>query len=390
MKKKKVLKKIKKRSGTKKVQPKSAVDNKHLSFLKKFLTSSESSHGRPEKRVKFPSPSGDHPVSFPKGILSSSENADKRPEEVISSHKNMLSEAKQYGLNDEKNAQAFYSDIVQTVETLLDKIRKKQDLNAYMPSLQCILDNLFNHLILGDTILNCLYKDLKNEYYLPSHIANMLVLSSFLGLKTGMNKSKLRDLGIAAIFCDVGFDALRDIVDSPSQLSDEEYKKVQAHVAASLEMLENVGTIKEQVIDAIAMHHERTDGSGYPNGLKGEEIVPFAKILGLVDTYAALTHKRPYREGKSAHETLKLLLASLKEGFDYSVMKLLVDKMSIFPIGTIVKLDSGETARVIGVKPGSPLRPVVKIVRDTDDQPLKNGQILDLSIATTVTINDFV
>jgi HD-GYP domain-containing protein (c-di-GMP phosphodiesterase class II) len=133
------------------------------------------------------------------------------------------------------------------------------------------------------------------------------------------------------------------------------------------------------VQEIIMMHHERADGYGYPRGIMSNEINIYAKIIGLVDTYESLTNKRPYRERMSAHKAVRFIIGSLKDYFDADVMKVFIDKMSVYPIGSIVRLDTQELARVISVQPGSPLRPVVMLIWDAFGGPAKERTIIDLS-----------
>jgi HD-GYP domain-containing protein (c-di-GMP phosphodiesterase class II) len=142
------------------------------------------------------------------------------------------------------------------------------------------------------------------------------------------------------------------------------------------------------VKEAVQMHHERVNGKGYPRGIQQDSINPYAKIIGLVDTYEAMTNGRPYVEGMNAHKAVKFILSSLKGDFDEEVMKVFIDKMSVYPIGSIVRLDTRELARVVSVQPGSPLRPVVMVIRDANGEPVKERTIIDLSKQEFPSIQD--
>ena len=291
--------------------------------------------------------------------------------------------------NGQEQSKSLYESALVTVTTLLEKLRNKEEIASHMDKVYQLLSNISNQLILlKDSVLSDIYEEREEEYYLPYHIVNILFLSSFLGIKTGLNKSKMRDLGLACILCDVGVDEFRKIIDKPITLTDGEYNLVRKHITISLRVAEEIGQVKDIVKDAIRMHHERVDGSGYPRGIESEKINPYAKIIGVVDTYEAITHNRPYRDGSNAHTAIKYLLDSLKNTFDYEVMKVLIDKMSMYPIGTIVKLDTDEIARVIGVTQGSPLKPIVMVIQDAFGMPLKERKVIDLSVPETPLIID--
>jgi len=281
-----------------------------------------------------------------------------------------------------------YVNYINTIKNLLEKIKKREPLKPYMSLLYEFLNDVFNRLVLDNSLLHTVYEETKEEYYLPYHIVNNTILTSFIGIKSGFNKSGLRELGLAAVLSDVGLDSMREVLAKPSGFNKAEYEFVKKHVSGSLDIVEEFGNVAETVKNAIKMHHERVDGSGYPAGLKLEEIPVYAKIIGLVDTYESLTHKRPYRDGSNAHKTIRLLLGSLKEGFDVESMKRLIDNMSIYPVGTIVTLDTMEIARVVDVKSGSPLRPIIMITHYSDGSPLAEPKILDLSVSLSPNIMD--
>jgi HD-GYP domain-containing protein (c-di-GMP phosphodiesterase class II) len=335
------------------------------------------------------------PISFPKeirkiNISASGGKQEKRLEDHSLVSQKLISAVKKHGVDDQEKAKEIYKDAAETVKNLLTKIRVKEDLVLYMDKLYGLLDNIFNQLVLGDSILDNIYESGKDEYYLPYHIVNVLVLSTVLGMNMGFNKSRLSHLGLASIFYDVGMDTLQEIASQSRELSKEEYNIIKTHISKSLEVVEKISTINEVVKETIGMHHERMNRNGYPRGIKSDKINSYAKILGLVDTYEALTHDRPHREGINTHKAVKFLVGSLKDDFDTEVMKVFINKMSVYPIGSIVRLDTGEVARVIGTQPGSPLKPVVILLRDVRGEPVKERTIIDLSKQSFPSIKDSV
>lgn len=325
-------------------------------------------------------------LNFPKEILKKTEGRRPKAEDHTLMSKKLISAVKKNGVDNQEVAREIYKEAIETVKRLLAKIKNSEDLNPFMDEIYALLDKIFNQLVLGDNLLNDIYVEKEDEYFLPYHIVNMLVLSFFLGISMGFNKSRLKHLGLAGIFCDVGMDAMREMLSQRRKLTEEEFHIMKTHISKSLEVVEKIDSIGDIVKETLMMHHERTNGSGYPRGLKADEINPYAKIIGLVDTYEAMTHNRPYREGMSAHKTMKVLINTLKDNFDHDAIKLLIEKMSIYPIGSIVRLDTEEVARVISVRPGSPLRPVVMILKDAFGQPVKQSTIIDLSKVDSPTI----
>ncbi|MFC1631474.1 response regulator [Candidatus Omnitrophota bacterium] len=291
----------------------------------------------------------------------------------------------------QKAAQAVYARAIKTIEILLEKMKTGQDLNPYMEKIDSLLDEVFNQLLSGNALLDNLYEAKGYQSFkLSDHIVNLLILSLFLGISMKLDRTQLRQLGLSCVFCDLGMDQLRGVIEKPRKLTAKEFDSVKSHVYRSLGIAEKVVAVnvKKQVIEAILAHHERVDGTGYPRGLKGSTSINLlARIVGLADTYEAITHQRPYREKIQAHQTIKLLMSSLKVGFDREVIKALINNMSVYPIGTIVTLQTKEVAKVIDVRASSPMRPVVMILKDAQGQPVQGQIFLDLSEPNSPAIN---
>lgn len=279
-------------------------------------------------------------------------------------------------------ADKIYTTAIETIETLLSKIRNNEDLNLHMKKIDTLLENICRHLYSGKTLLHTLYEDRqKDRYFLIYHIANLLIVCLFLGINMGLSKSKLKSLGLASIFCDVGMDGLKRISLLPRKVTKEEHNLIKTHINRSLKITEKIVSINTDldIKQAIQFHHERADGSGYLRGIKSDTIKLFAKIIALADVYEAMTHDRPYREKFQPHETLRILIRALKDKFDCAVIKAFINNMSIYPIGSTVRLDTKEEAEVIDVQADSPLRPVVMVLKNALGQPIKEKIIIDLS-----------
>ena len=331
-----------------------------------------------------------YPLSFPKNILAMEVKKEAAPEDHSIVSKKLICAVKQRGVDNQERARQIYENAVETIKTLLGKARAGEDLYEYMDKLHELLDDVFNQLMMGDNLLNEIYEEAKEEYYLPYHIVNVLVLSSVLGLSMGFNKSRLSHLGLACIFHDLGMDLMKDFVNQPKTLTKENYEVVKTHISRSLEIAGSISILSGVVKETIATHHERASGKGYPRGIRSDDINPYAKILGLVDTYEAMTHTRPYRERINTRKAVRSLIGPLKNDFDTDVMKFFINKMSVYPIGSIVKLDTGDMARVISVQPGSPLRPVVMVFRDSRGENITDMTIIDLFKQDFPSIKDSV
>ena len=333
--------------------------------------------------VKFPD------VKSREEVIPAPEVKKKKAEEDHSAaSKKLISAVRQHGVDNKEKAQEIYDSAVEAIKALLGKSAAGEDLSGYTDDIDGLLDSVFNQLVLGDNLLNSIYDEGDHDSYLPYHIVNVLVLSFVLGLSMGFNKSRLSHLGLASIFCDIGMDPAKDLSPQPKMMTPGEREAAEVHIARGISAARSAGFLNDTVKETIAAHHERVSGKGYPRGLGADDINPYAKILGLVDTYEAITHKRPYREGMNTHKAVRLLIGPMKDEFDTDVMKAFINKMSVYPIGSIVKLNTEETARVISVQPGSPLRPVVMVFRGPGGESVIENNIIDLSKQDFPSIKD--
>lgn len=211
-----------------------------------------------------------------------------------------------------------------------------------------------------------------------AHPVNVAVLAVLLGRACGLDGAALRELGLAALLHDVGkLDLPGYLRYAGDQLDAEERRTQQLHVAFGVEAARRLG-LSGEAQRSIAEHHERADGSGYPQGLVGEGISVAGNILALVNHFDNLCHPGGSAQGMSPHEALATLYARERNGFDERVMALFVRMMGIYPPGSVVELSDGRLALVVSATPGRPLRPRV-VVYDAASAA-EEALILDLNL----------
>ncbi len=246
-----------------------------------------------------------------------------------------------------------------------------------------LVTRIANRLLMKDMLLLNLVNRSTEENYLYAHSVNTCILAIQVGLGLDYNKSKLMQLGLASLLHDVGMVRVLDIVFKSDKLTIEEYTRVKEHSLQGAKMLSQVADwrdIDREIPQAVAReHHERYNGTGYPQGLKQEEINEYARIVGLVDVYEALTHQRSYREKILPHQALKKVADESGKLFEPDVVKALINQLTIYPVGSLVQLSSGEIARVGAPNKDFPLRPVVNIIFDKQGGRLDRLRSIDLS-----------
>jgi response regulator RpfG family c-di-GMP phosphodiesterase len=224
-----------------------------------------------------------------------------------------------------------------------------------------------------------------------SNLINTAIIAIKVGMGLRYSREDLMRLGLAAILHDVGMCLIsEDIVNKQGPLNPEEWNSVERHPELGAQAIRRLGAEAEWIAELVLQEHERFEGQGYPRRLKGAEIHEYAQIIGLTDTFEALLHVRPYRERLLPHEAIRELVTKEKGAFSTRVLKSLIQQFSVFPLGTRVRLNSGEAAEVVELNQKYPLRPIVKVYLDSGQVALSQPRMLDLSKTSLVHITEVV
>ena len=192
-------------------------------------------------------------------------------------------------------------------------------------------------------------------------------------------KERLEVLGLAGMLLDVGKTKLPDtILRKNDMLSPDEYEQVKAHVMHSVELVRGASGLPSGVEEIVMTHHERQDGSGYPNGLKGDAIPIDGAIAALVDSFSALTSSRPYAEQAAPSNALSLMHKLRGKLFHEALVEQFIQCIGIYPVGGAVELSTGEVAIVIAQNLVRRLQPRVMVILDAAWAPIHPQKILDL------------
>jgi len=215
--------------------------------------------------------------------------------------------------------------------------------------------------------------------YLAFHQARVAVLAVRVGANAGLARHDLLPLGMAGALMDAGLWLAPDkVLRRPELLMSEEQEHYQAHPKVSADLLRRWGA-PAPIVEIVLQHHEREQGQGFPHGLQHNAILPQAKILGLVDTYAGLTASPASRSRLKPHEVIRDLVRSKNESFTPALIKALLSEISVFPPGTPVRLNTGEVGHVVAVNRNHPLRPRVGVETDSKGHALSTVKVVDLS-----------
>jgi response regulator RpfG family c-di-GMP phosphodiesterase len=222
------------------------------------------------------------------------------------------------------------------------------------------------------------------------HSANVCIYALKLGEGFRYTQDQLIELGVAALIHDVGMAYLPPDFFTKGALDAKDRELLRDHPRRGQSVLKSLGTGYSWLADVVYQEHEREDGSGYPEGLSGDQIVPYAKIIGLTDTYAGLTPARPERPGYLPFQAVGEITRNNREKFSPPLLRVLINKLSTFPIGSLVRLNSGAVGKVIESIESHPLRPTVQIVNDPQGNAVLDKRIISLIEQPVLHVTDVV
>jgi putative nucleotidyltransferase with HDIG domain len=249
----------------------------------------------------------------------------------------------------------------QAVQTMFDEVRMGKALSAAQA--YELVDDIAASVQRGGDVLLGLARLKTADNYTYMHSVAVCALMTALAKELGLAPEQVRSAGLAGLLHDIGKMAVPSaILNKPGSLSEAEFSSVRAHPAAGHRMLQEVGEIDPVALDVCLHHHEKLDGSGYPKGLRGEEISLFARMGAICDVYDAITSNRPYKQGWCPADSLRRMAGWRGGHLDAQLFAAFVKCLGIYPLGTLVRLQSERLAVVVGQAPGKPLtQPSVRV-----------------------------
>ena len=220
---------------------------------------------------------------------------------------------------------------------------------------------------------------------LITNLVNVAILATKVGAGLGYHGKELEQLTFAGLLHDIGLFAVpQSVITKSGRLTPDERTLIEHHPELGYQAIRKAGPKYDWLAQVVSQAHERWNGQGYPNKLKGRQICEFAQIIGVVDIFDALVSPRGYRRRFFPHEAVRELIVAERTAFPREVVKALVEQLSAYPLGTSVRLTTGEVGSVMHVNTRYPLRPVVWI--EGDAARGQEGRKLDLSITPLVSI----
>lgn len=218
------------------------------------------------------------------------------------------------------------------------------------------------------------------DQYTAIHSVNVCILSLTFGRTIGLNGAELNILGLGALLLDIGKSKIPDeILKKTDSLTDNEFLLMKAHAFLGYAILEESKQIPKEALEIILNHHERLNGKGYPNGKRKEEISKLTRIVSIVDIFDAMTSDRCYHDAFQPQHALNEIYNLAPEELDQELVEGFIKCIGIYPVGSIVELNTGHTAVVVKLNQTNRLKPIVGLALNRKKEPYELIKMLNLS-----------
>jgi HD-GYP domain-containing protein (c-di-GMP phosphodiesterase class II) len=274
-------------------------------------------------------------------------------------------------------AREIKREVKQTVQNIMEEIRFGKPIRT--EKVENVVKKMIDSIFRNQDALVSLGRIKQTDEYTYMHSMSVCVLMISFGKHLGFDIQKLNEVGIGSMLHDIGkMKVPQEILNSNRQLSDKEFNLVKEHVKYSRDLLKETQGIRETSILLAAQHHERIDGRGYPEGLKGDEISLYGQTAAIADVYDAMTSKRCYQRKFEPADVLKKLF-EWRELYNPDLVQQFIRCVGIYPVSSLVRLESGLLGVVLNHSEKGLLYPVVRVVYDTKKERQVMPYDIDLS-----------
>jgi len=275
-------------------------------------------------------------------------------------------------------ARKIYNSTRNYVLKMYEDVKAHREVDV--PSAKQIVTHLTDNITVNPHAMMWLtYLKERHEYTL-THSINVCILALTFGRHMKLQRHDLELLGLGALLHDIGKLRIPSaILDKPGKLTKEEFDVMKTHPQEGYNILYSDKTLPLESLEIVLHHHERVSGKGYPSNYSSDEITQITKMASIVDVYDAITSDRCYHDGISPYQALQNIYNWAKDDFDQKLVEEFMSCMGLYPVGTIVYLNNGQTGIVISNTQDTHLRPMIMLVKDNDNNFLRQRKIFNLS-----------
>ena len=279
-------------------------------------------------------------------------------------------------------ASRAHQEALSSLQQVMQNLRKSGELE--IGPLEAAVSPMVDSVLRNPAALSCLMRMQKKDDYLYQHSLASTVWAAVLGRQIGLPRAEISLLSFGAMLLDVGKTKIpMEILTKPGDLTEKENALMRRHVQLGLDILNQAGGVDPRVVDMVAHHHERYNGTGYPLGISGNSIPVFGRIAAIVDAYDAMITPRPYAKLLSSYDALRKLRVLADVEFQAEIVNQFTRAIGAFPTGTLVELNTGDIGIVTRQNQIRRLRPEIMVIMDANKQLLPDFRVIDLGEETT-------
>lgn len=262
-----------------------------------------------------------------------------------------------------EHAKNLYANANKLMQNLMHDVRmgKQIQIDKCVP----VVDNIFDSMFSAPSALLPLAQMKTRDEYTFQHSVSVAALSIAFGRVLNLPHTEIKELALGGLLHDVGKAKVPGkILNKPGKLDDAEYLVMKTHAANTSDLLTNTEGVSKIALNAASQHHERYDGTGYPLGLKGDEISLHGQMLAIVDVYDAITSIRVYHKGMPPTEALRKMFEWSGSHFNPRLVQAFIKGIGVYPAGSLVRMESGKLGIVRELVPDKLLQPIVQLIYD--------------------------
>jgi putative nucleotidyltransferase with HDIG domain len=264
-----------------------------------------------------------------------------------------------------------------TAENVMADIANNKKLA--LPNLRKAVNPMVESVIRNPDAFSWLTRIKSKDDYTYNHLVSTAIWSVALGRQLGLPKQDLQSLGMGGLLFDVGKMKLPEkLINNSNRFNQIEFKLVRKHVEYSVEIVQSIPGINDKVVEMVATHHERHNGTGYPRGLKGNEIPLFGKIAGITDYYDAFTSERSFQSATSPHDAVRKLYDWSNIDFQAELVEQFIQLVGVYPVGTVIELSDMRIGIVVAHHRALRLRPKIMLILDKNKKPYSRFDVIDM------------
>lgn len=278
-------------------------------------------------------------------------------------------------------AQITFASTSETLDSVFSSLRSglETDMNEVKKAVRPLIESVFNN---GDAVA-ALARLKDTGVYRFNHSIAVAIWAAIIGRHIGLPRDELEKLVTGCAMSDIGMTQLPpELFNHTEKLTEEQSQQVREHTRLGAELVKKSKHLDIEVLMIIESHHERHDGSGYPNGLSGNDIPLLARIAGLIDTYDAMISSRPHAAGRCSFDAIQELLDCKNQLFQGALVEQFVQAIGLFPVSALVELNSGEVAIVVSQNEARRLKPEILVVLDAQKSRLASPVMVNLRDST--------